>query len=121
MTSEQAPDTSTTGMMGGGAFDAHSEYQRRVIESGDAALRAAIGSLALPPASETVAIADYGAGTGATSVHAMRTAIGVLREAEPGRPVLAIHNDVLRAATARDPEAGRYEAWVVRTVFEKRR
>ena len=38
---------------------------------------------------------DYGAGTGANSIHAMRTAIEAVRGRAADLPVLAVHNDVL--------------------------
>jgi S-adenosylmethionine-dependent carboxyl methyltransferase len=82
---------STAGMKGGGYYDVHSEYQRRVLEGGDALIERAVAGT--PAGEATFAIADYGAGTGATSVHAMTTAIEAVRARDPGRPVLAIHND----------------------------
>jgi cyclopropane-fatty-acyl-phospholipid synthase len=81
-------------MKGEGYYDAHSEYQRRVIEGGDELIRAAVTGLRLGAEGGALTIADYGAGTGATSVHAVRTAIEALRERAPERPVLAVHNDV---------------------------
>ena len=84
----------TSGMKSGGYYDAHSEYQRRVIEGSDELIRETIAALDPRPPGETLTIADYGAGTGATSVHAVGTAIRALRERDPGRPVQAIHNDV---------------------------
>lgn len=83
----------TAGMKGGGYYDVHSEYQRRVLEGGDALIRRTVGQT--PRGASAYAIADYGAGTGATSVHAMSTAIAAVRERDPGRPVLAVHNDVI--------------------------
>jgi len=77
-----------------GDYDAHSEYQRRVIEGGDALIRSAVGALALPAGGDAAVLVDYGAGTGATSVHAMRTAVAALREREGERPVFVVHNDV---------------------------
>ncbi len=95
MSEHPPPDATTTGMKGGGEYDAHSEYQRRVIEGGDALIRSAVASLALPPDGRAVAVADYGAGTGATSVHAMGVAVTELRARDRERPILAVHNDVL--------------------------
>jgi hypothetical protein len=76
-------------------YDAHSEYQRRVVEGGDRLIRDLVGGLDLPAPGGTVAIADYGAGTGATSVQAMRTAVQAVRARAAGTPVLAVHNDVV--------------------------
>ena len=66
-------------MGAGGYYDAHSEYQRRVIEAGDELIRSMMEKVELDSV-ETFTIADYGAGTGATSAHAVKGAIGVLRE-----------------------------------------
>jgi hypothetical protein len=88
------PDSSTTGMKGEGYYDAHSEYQRRVIEGGDALIREAAGSIEAP-GGRALTIVDYGAGTGATSVHAVGVAIDALRERSPDAEIRAIHNDVV--------------------------
>ena len=68
--------SATTGGMEGD-YDAHSEYQRRVVEGGEAALDAIVAELDLGAlaAGGTFAVVDYGAGTGATSVRAMGAAI----------------------------------------------
>jgi cyclopropane-fatty-acyl-phospholipid synthase len=87
-------DSSTAGMKGEGYYDAHSEYQRRVIEGGDALIREAAGSLAAPEG-RALTIVDYGAGTGATSVHAVGTAIASVRKGSPGVEIRAVHNDVV--------------------------
>jgi len=87
-------DASTAGMKAGGHYDAHSEYQRRVIEGGDRTIRSLASELDLAALAGPLTIADYGAGTGATSVHAVRTALEALRERQPDRPAVVIHNDV---------------------------
>lgn len=84
----------TGGMKAGGYYDAHSEYQKRIVETGDAAIRSILEGFDLSGIDGPFAIADYGAGTGASSVHAVGTAIDALR-ARADLPVLAIHNDVL--------------------------
>jgi hypothetical protein len=61
-----------------------------------------VADLDIPASPGTLAIADYGAGTGATSVHAMRTAIKAVRARAPDVPILAVDNDVLRTAAVRD-------------------
>jgi hypothetical protein len=109
----------TTGGMEGD-YDAHSEYQRRVVEGGEAALRQLAGELDLEQlaAGGTFTVVDYGAGTGGTSVRAMRTAIDSLDERGLVAPVAAIHNDVptsdfshlFRTATGPDGYAGRTAA-----------
>jgi gibberellin A4 carboxyl methyltransferase len=87
--------SSTTGMKAGGYYDVHSEYQRRVIEGGDALIVRAVDGLDLAAAGGSATIGDYGAGTGATSVHAVRTALAALRARDPELPLLAVHNDVI--------------------------
>lgn len=94
MTAGRTQDASTAGMKAGGYYDIHSEYQRRVIEGGDELIRSVVAALELPADPSALTIADYGAGTGATSVHAVGTAIAALRKRDPERPVMAIHNDV---------------------------
>jgi hypothetical protein len=86
---------STEGMKTGGYYDLHSEYQRRVIEGGDALIRSTVAALDPAAIHGALTIADYGAGTGATSVHAVRTAIVAARERDREVPILAVHNDVL--------------------------
>jgi hypothetical protein len=76
-------------------YDAHSEYQRRVVVGGDRLIRELVSALDDPSAAETVTIADYGAGTGATSVHAMRAAVEAVRARSAAVPILAVHNDVV--------------------------
>jgi hypothetical protein len=85
-------DSSTEGMKGGGYYDLHSEYQRRIIEGGDELIADAASGLRRE-GGEAVAVADYGCGTGAGSVHALRTAILALPDR--GGEVVAIHNDVI--------------------------
>ena len=90
---ESPRDASTSGMKGAGFYDAHSEYQRRVIEAGDSVIRDAASSLQ-PVSGEALTIVDYGSGTGATSVGAVRTAIDALGAGERSGPIQVIHNDV---------------------------
>ena len=85
-------DASTEGMRAGGYYDAHSEYQRVVVEGGDETIQDAVAGLEL--ADPGLTIADYGAGTGATSVHAMQTAIDAVRTRARDLPLLTVHNDV---------------------------
>ncbi|MBM3667840.1 MAG: hypothetical protein FJW90_10255 [Actinobacteria bacterium] len=87
-------DSSTAGMKGEGYYDAHSEYQQRVIDTGNELISSAAAGLDPGPEDSPITIVDYGAGTGATSVRAVGTAIRAVREREPERPVQAIHNDV---------------------------
>ena len=85
----------TEGMKAAGYYDAHSEYQRRVVEGGDAIIRSIVEGIDLDSVGDAFTVPDYGAGTGATSVHSVRTAIAALRERGRDLPVLAIHNDVI--------------------------
>ena len=94
MTASHPQDASTEGMKAGGYYDVHSEYQRRVIEGGDELIRAVIAALDPASGAGALTVADYGAGTGATSVHAVGTAIAALRERDSERAVMAIHNDL---------------------------
>ena len=95
MSERRDPGAVTEGMKVGGYYDAHSEYQRRVVEGGDAAIRSIVEAIDLDAVDGALTIADYGAGTGATSVHSMRTAVAALRDRNRDLPALAIHNDVL--------------------------
>src|SRR5262245_13649086 len=82
-------------MKAGGYYDLHSEYQRRVIAGGDDLIRSATAALDLRSIAGALTVVDYGAGTGATSVQAMLTAIAAVRERDRDRPVVAVHNDVV--------------------------
>ncbi len=91
---EHRGEATTSGMKPEGFYDAHSEYQRRVVGAGAAAIRRTVEELDLDAVTAPLAIADYGAGTGATSVQAMRTAIEAVRARSRDVPVIAIHNDL---------------------------
>jgi hypothetical protein len=82
-------------MKAGGYYDLHSEYQRRVIEEGEHLIRSATAALDLRSIAGALTVVDYGAGTGATSVQAMLTAVDEVRERDRDRPVVALHNDVI--------------------------
>ena len=88
-------DAVTEGMKAGGYYDAHSEYQRRVVESGHAAIRELVATAGLDRVQGAFTIADYGAGTGATSADAVGVALRALRERDGEVPAAAIHNDVI--------------------------
>ena len=55
----------TEGMKAAGYYDAHSEYQRRVVEGGDAIIRSIVEGIDLDSVGDAFTVADYGAGTGA--------------------------------------------------------
>ncbi len=82
-------------MKSGGFYDLHSEYQRRVIEAGDDLIGRSIEALDIDPEAPALTIADYGAGTGVTSVHAARAAVAALRRRHEELPVLVVHNDLM--------------------------
>jgi hypothetical protein len=92
MAEGRSEDATTAGMTG--SYDAHSEYQRRVVEGSDELIREAAGAIDLGATEGSVTVIDYGAGTGATSVHAVGTALAALRERDRDRPLQAIHNDL---------------------------
>jgi hypothetical protein len=94
MAKRSAEDATTAGMKAEGFYDAHSEYQRRVIEGGDQLIRETVADLSLNSGEGAVTVVDYGSGTGATSAHAMGTALTALRGREPKRALEAIHNDI---------------------------
>jgi S-adenosylmethionine-dependent carboxyl methyltransferase len=86
---------STEGMKAGGYYDLHSEYQRRVVEGGEHLIRSATAALDLRTIAGALTVVDYGAGTGATSVQAMLTAVAEVRQRDRDHPVVAVHNDVV--------------------------
>lgn len=94
MTKRGARDATTAGMKAGGYYDAHSEYQRRVIEGGDELIEETVAELGLDSIEGAATVADYGSGTGATSAHAMGTALAALRRRDPKLALEAIHNDI---------------------------
>ncbi len=83
--------TSTRGMTDD--YDAHSEYQRVVADSGAERIRAAVEAITVGPA-EPFVVADFGCSTGANSMASVDTAIAAVRERVTDRPVVALHNDL---------------------------
>ncbi len=83
--------TSTRGMTDD--YDAHSEYQRAVADSGAARIRAAVAAVTLGP-DEPFVLADFGCSTGANSTASVDTAIDAIRANAPDRFVVALHNDL---------------------------
>src|SRR5262245_11620126 len=94
MAKRSGTDATTAGMKAGGYYDAHSEYQRRVIEGGNELIEETVAGLGLESPDGAVTVVDYGAGTGATSAGAMETALSAIRGRDPTRALEAIHNDV---------------------------
>ncbi len=77
-----------------GYYDAHSEYQRSVAETGAALIDRCVAATTLPDAGETYVVADYGCSTGANSITMVSRAITAVRERQPAIPAAALHNDV---------------------------
>jgi SAM dependent carboxyl methyltransferase len=94
--SEPPTDRAVThGMKGGGYYDAHSEFQRRIVEGGAVAIRSVVAGLDLATQRRSLTVVDYGAGTGATSVAAMGSVVDAVRERASDLAILAVHNDQL--------------------------
>ena len=58
----------TEGMGRAGYYDAHSEYQRSVAETGADLIDRCVAATALPGDGESYVVADYGCSTGANSI-----------------------------------------------------
>jgi len=84
----------TEGMGRAGYYDAHSEYQRSVADTGAALIDRCVAATPLPEAGESYVVADYGCSTGANSIKMVSRAIVAVRERRPGIPAAALHNDV---------------------------
>ncbi len=84
----------TPGMKGDGFYDAHSEFQRRIVEDAAQAIRTMVRALPLAEESDDVCtVVDYGCGTGATTAQSMGTALRALRERAPKIGLQASHAD----------------------------
>jgi len=77
-----------------GYYDAHSEYQRSVAETGAALVDRCVAAAPLPEAGGTYLVADYGCSTGANSIKMVSRAIAAVRAQGGDIPVAALHNDV---------------------------
>jgi cyclopropane-fatty-acyl-phospholipid synthase len=84
----------TTGMKGGGYYDAHDEYQRDVAASGAGLVTACVDAVPLPGDDATFVIADYGASTGANSIASATTAARAVRARGATQPIAVLHNDL---------------------------
>ncbi len=85
----------TEGMKGAGYYDAHSEYQRRIVTDSKATILKCVDALDLASMTGACTIADYGCGTGATSVQSVGMALRRLRERDLELPLHAIHADLV--------------------------
>jgi hypothetical protein len=74
-------------------YDAHSQYQRNVADTGTAHILECVDAVAIGD-NETFIVADYGASTGANSMAAVRTAVDAVRKRHRTQPVAALHNDL---------------------------
>jgi SAM dependent carboxyl methyltransferase len=81
-------------MRGSGYYDDHSEYQRKVADTGAALVRACVDAVPLPARGDTFVVADYGASTGRNSITAVRNAIAQVRVRRPDQEAAALHNDL---------------------------
>ncbi|MDQ6796863.1 MAG: class I SAM-dependent methyltransferase [Actinomycetota bacterium] len=84
----------TEGMGRDGYYDAHSEYQRSVAQTGAALIDLCVAATTLPVADESYVVADYGCSTGANSLKMVSRAISAVRARQPGIAAAALHNDV---------------------------
>ena len=83
--------TATQGMTDD--YDAHSQYQRAVSDTGATRIAACVEAVALAD-DATFVVADYGCSTGKNSMSAVRTAVDAVRRRAPAQPVVAVHNDL---------------------------
>ena len=82
----------TTGMTGD--YDQHSEFQRRVVESGSSLVADCVDRLALPEPPAPLVIADLGAGTGRNSMAALGRAVSAARARRADLPIVCVHADL---------------------------
>jgi hypothetical protein len=75
-------------------YDAHSEYQRRVVESGSSLAVDCVGRLTLPEPPDPLVIVDLGAGTGANSMAALGRAVAAARARRADLPIVCVHADL---------------------------
>ena len=83
----------TAGMKGGGYYDEHSEYQRRVAQSGLSSLADLVQGMDGLRA-DPLTIVDYGCSEGANSIAALRAVVIAIRRRRRDSCVVAIHNDL---------------------------
>ncbi len=85
--------SSTTGMVGGGFYDANSAPQMSAITAVLPWISKALAELDLPAASQTIALADFGCSEGRNSIDVMRHAISDLRK-RTSQPIQTLHSDL---------------------------
>lgn len=103
--------STTQGMKGGGYYDEHSEYQQEVAATGSELVRSAVARTTRPSPGAAYVVADYGCATGRGSAASVRTAVDAVRDGDPERPIVTVHNDMstndwntLFGALASDPD-----------------
>jgi hypothetical protein len=74
-------------------YDAHSQYQRAVADTGTARIVDCVDAVTIGE-HETFVVADYGASTGGNSMAAVRSAVQAVRKRRLDQPVAALHNDL---------------------------
>jgi gibberellin A4 carboxyl methyltransferase len=89
----------TTGMVGRGFYDRHSEFQRRVAEQAGAALAELAGRVTLPPDGDGGAfgVADYGCAEGRNSIATVGRVLDAVAKRCPAGSALemfVVHNDL---------------------------
>ncbi|HYZ15853.1 MAG TPA: hypothetical protein VE591_05610 [Candidatus Acidoferrum sp.] len=84
---------STTGMKGGGYYDANSGPQRGFLETATMLMRSEIRTMRLPPAPEPITIVDYGSAEGRNAIVATRPLVAELRR-RTDQSVHLVYNDV---------------------------
>lgn len=85
--------SSTTGMIGGGFYNANSAPQMAAIAAVLPWIDEAIAAMALPVSGPAFTIADFGCSEGRNSIEVVRHAIAALRQ-QTGQDVQTIHSDL---------------------------
>ncbi len=83
----------TTGMAGGGYYDAHSAFQAKVAESGAALLSEAVAAVHQPDPDAPVVVADYGCAEGRNSISTVGRALDAFA-ARGAAEFCVLHNDL---------------------------
>lgn len=87
------PHSSTTGMIGGGFYNANSAPQMAAIAAVLPWIDDAIAAMSLPVSAPAFTIADYGCSEGRNSIEVVRYTISALRE-KTGQSVQTLHSDL---------------------------
>jgi gibberellin A4 carboxyl methyltransferase len=87
------PHSSTTGMIGGGFYNANSAPQMAAIAAVLPWIDEAVAAMSLPVSAPAFTIADFGCSEGRNSIEVARHTIAALRE-KSGQAVQTIHSDL---------------------------